>query len=369
MDLKEVLKTYKGKKILITGHTGFKGSWMSLWLAKAGATVYGYSMPPPGIPALFNLLQLQNIVQHQTADVRDIHTLTAAVRRIQPDIIFHLAAQSLVGEGYRSPAGTMETNVMGTVNVMEAVREAGVPAAIIIVTSDKCYKNKEWIYGYREPDELGGDDPYSASKGAAELMVHSWRHSFFHPSRIARHGVRLASVRAGNVIGGGDYAVARIVPDCIRHLQAGEPIVVRNPAHTRPWQHVLEPLGGYLALGKKLMEDLTGTYCEAFNFGPHVSSNRSVEELVNEVIGCWGEGSWNHGKTGESVHETTLLHVSSDKAYHKLNWEPRWDFKETIGYTIDWYRQAAELKDARALVDLTTSQIGRFEGNGILELI
>jgi CDP-glucose 4,6-dehydratase len=369
MELNSVLKAYKGKKVLITGHTGFKGSWMSLWLAKVGATVYGYSMPPPGIPSLFEKLSLKETLNHQQADIRDLDSLTSAVQRIQPDIIFHLAAQSLVGEGYVAPIETMQVNVMGTANVLEAVRRNGMATAIVVVTSDKCYRNKEWTYGYREVDELGGDDPYSASKGAAELMVHSWRNSFFHPSSMHSHGVRLASVRAGNVIGGGDYAQARIVPDCIRYLEAGESIVVRNPSHTRPWQHVLEPLSGYLVLGSKLLNDTKGEYCEAFNFGPNVNSNRSVKDLVDEVISCWGSGSWNHMKIENAVHETILLHVSSDKAFHKLGWEPRWDFKETIFNTVDWYKQAGTMSSSSELNDFTLSQIGKFEDKRILELI
>jgi CDP-glucose 4,6-dehydratase len=346
---------------MITGHTGFKGSWFSLWLAKAEAQVYGYSLPP-GNPALFDMLQLQDIVQHQIADIRDFNQLSKTIFRIKPDIIFHFAAQSLVGASYASPLSTIEVNTIGTANLMEAVRHAGVPAAVIVVTSDKCYRNREWNYGYREADELGGDDPYSASKGAAEILVHSWRKSFFDPSRLHEHGVRLASVRAGNVIGGGDYAIDRIIPDCIRYLQAAESIVVRNPAHTRPWQHVLEPLSGYLSLGARLLDiDHSEEYCSAFNFGPGVNSNRNVKELVEEVIECWGEGAWHHFRNDRSNLETSLLHVSSDKAFHKLGWQPRWDFKETIANTVEWYKKAASMEDYRQLRDLTLEQIQKYE--------
>lgn len=362
MDPREVLKSYKDKKVLITGHTGFKGSWFSLWLAKAGASVYGYSLLPPANPALFDMLQLKNVVQHQIADIRDFTQLSKTIFRIKPDIIFHMAAQSLVGQGYTEPLETVEVNTLGTANVMEAVRKAGVPTAIVVVTSDKCYQNKEWNFGYREADAMGGDDPYSASKGAAELMVHCWRNSFFHPSKINEHGVRLASVRAGNVIGGGDYAVDRIIPDCIRYLQAGESVVVRNPSHTRPWQHVLEPLSGYMALGAKLIKNPNSAeYCDAFNFGPNVSSNRNVKALVEEVIECWGEGSWHHIKNERAVHETTLLHVSSDKAYHKLGWLPKWEFKETISNTVEWYKRASSMDDPQMLTDLTLNQIQKYE--------
>ncbi|HZY78736.1 MAG TPA: CDP-glucose 4,6-dehydratase [Cyclobacteriaceae bacterium] len=370
MDLPDVLKSYRDKKVMITGHTGFKGSWFSLWLAKAEAQVYGYSLPPPGNPALFDMLQLKDIVQHQIADIRDFNQLSKTIFRIKPDIIFHFAAQSLVGASYASPLETIEVNTVGTANVMEAVRHAGVPAAVIIVTSDKCYRNREWNYGYRETDELGGDDPYSASKGAAEIMVHSWRKSFFDPSRIQEHGVRLASVRAGNVIGGGDYAVDRIIPDCIRYLQSGESIVVRNPNHTRPWQHVLEPLSGYLALGAKLLESSScEDYCSAFNFGPSVNSNRNVRDLVNEVISCWGEGAWHHLRNDRANHETSLLHVSSDKAFHTLDWQPKWGFKETISHTVEWYKKAASIDDYRQLRELTLRQIQKYEdGLGVLTI-
>jgi CDP-glucose 4,6-dehydratase len=362
MDLREVLSAYKDKKVMITGHTGFKGSWFSLWLAKADANVYGYSMPPPSNPAMFDMLQLKDIVQHQVADIRDFEQLSKSIFRIRPDIIFHFAAQSLVGQGYASPLETMEVNTLGTAYLMEAVRKAGIPAAIVIVTSDKSYKNREWHYGYRETDQLGGDDPYSASKGAAEIMVNCWRKSFFDPSKVHEHGVRLASARAGNVIGGGDYSADRIVPDCIRYLQANESVVVRNPGHTRPWQHVLEPLGGYLTLGAKLLEHPHAPeYCDSFNFGPNVTSNKSVKALVEEVIECWGEGSWHHFKNERSNHETSLLHVSSDKAFHKLGWTPKWDFKETISNTVEWYKRASYIDDSLQLIELTLRQIRKYE--------
>jgi len=369
MDLPDVLKSYRDKKVLITGHTGFKGSWFSLWLSKADAQVYGYSLPPPGNPALFDMLQLKDIVQHQIADIRDFTQLSKTIFRIKPDIIFHFAAQSFVGSSYSSPLDTIEVNTLGTANLMEAVRKAGVPAAVVVVTSDKAYRNMEWKFGHRENDELGGDDPYSASKGAAELMVHSWRKSFFDPARIQEHGVRLASVRAGNVIGGGDYAVDRILPDCMRFLQQGESIIVRNPDHTRPWQHVLEPLSGYLAVGEKLLRyPQSPDYCEAFNFGPNVNSNRNVKEVVEEVIECWGDGSWHHLRNDRTNYEAKLLHVASDKAFHKLNWEPKWSFKETIAHTVEWYKKAASTDDYRQLRELTIKQIKNYEEKAVLRV-
>jgi CDP-glucose 4,6-dehydratase len=362
MDLPDVLKSYRDRKVLITGHTGFKGSWFCLWLTKAEAQVYGYSLPAPGNPALFDMLQLKDVVQHQVADIRDFRQLSKTIFRIKPDIVFHFAGQSLLGQSYASPLDTIEVNTLGTANLMEAVRQAGVPTAVVIVTSDRVYKNWEWNQGYRENDELGGDDPYSASKGAAEIMVHCWRRSFFDPARIQEHGVRLASVRAGNVIGGGDFAADRIIPDCMRYLQSGESIIVRQPNHTRPWQHVLEPLGGYLALGAKLLKYPHSTeYCEAFNFGPNVSSNRNVKDLVKEVIECWGDGSWHHLRNERVNIQPALLHVSSDKAFHKLGWQPKWDFHQTISNTVEWYKKAASLDDYKQLRDLTIKQIQKYE--------
>src|SRR5688572_16502741 len=272
---------FRNKKIFVTGHTGFKGSWLSLWLRNLGADVYGYSLPPPTNPSLFELLNLEDDLYHKVADIRDQEELRKSISHVKPDIIFHLAAQSVVGESYVTPLETVETNVMGTVNVMEAVRKSGIATAIVLVTSDKCYENKEWLHGYRENDPLGGYDPYSASKGAAEVLISSWRNSFFRPENIKQHGVRLASVRAGNVIGGGDWTNESLVPDCIRYLKSNKSIPVRNPYATRPWQHVLEPLSGYLLLGAKLMGPVeqAAQFCEAFNFGPLVNSNRTVKDL------------------------------------------------------------------------------------------
>ncbi len=358
----ESIGVFSNKRVLITGHTGFKGSWLSLWLLNLGAEVYGYALEPPTNPSLFKLLGLKDSLHHEVADIRDIKSLKKAVSRIKPDIVFHLAAQSVVRESYVSPAETVEVNTMGTVNVMEAVRASGVPMAMVMVTTDKCYENKEWIHGYRENDPMGGFDPYSASKGAAELLIASWRNSFFNPQHVKDHGVRIASVRAGNVVGGGDWTQDALVPDCIRDLQDERPIRVRNPYATRPWQYVLEPLSGYLQLGACLLDpalENPAGYCEAFNFGPNVSSNRNVKELVEKIIEYWGSGSWASVSPERAYHESNLLHLSIDKAYHKLQWMPRWNFDETIAHTVAWYK-IAMLEPSR-IPEFTLEQIKAYQ--------
>jgi CDP-glucose 4,6-dehydratase len=342
---------YRGKRVLVTGHTGFKGAWLTEWLVHLGAEVAGLALVPPTQPALFDQLSLASRSRHLLGDIRDLAVVEAAVQRIQPDFVFHLAAQSLVRLSYAQPVETYATNVMGTANVLEAVRRASRPCSVIVVTTDKCYENKEWVHSYREDDPMGGYDPYSSSKGAAELVVSAYRRSYFSsPDSL----VRLASARAGNVLGGGDWALDRIVPDCIRSLQQGKPIVVRNQAATRPWQHVLEPLSGYLWLGACLMQAGHGTcpavrnpllssLTSAFNFGPALTSNRSVAKLVEEVLQYWPEGKWEDGREGRSadLHEANLLNLSTDKAFHLLSWQPVWNFEATVRRTITWYREAA----------------------------
>lgn len=354
---------YRGKKVFITGHTGFKGSWLSLWLAHLGATVHGYALEPPTEPSLFRLLQLQDIMDHQIADIRDGERLKKSLSRIKPDIIIHLAAQSLVRDSYESPIETVTVNTLGTINVMEAVRELKLPAAMVMVTSDKCYHNQEWLYGYRETDAMGGFDPYSSSKAAAEIFIDSWRNSYFHPENIAVHGVRIASARAGNVVGGGDWTKDNLVPDCIRALQQQKAIDLRNPYATRPWQHVLEALGGYLLLGAKLMDPVPENarpYCEGFNFGPPVFSNKKVKDLVEKIIASWGSGSWRDVSLPGMPHEASLLSICIDKAYHKLGWSPKLDFDETISNTVEWYKTA--FHEPSQILKFTLAQIRYYEG-------
>jgi CDP-glucose 4,6-dehydratase len=349
---------YRGKRVFITGHTGFKGAWLAEWLLQLGAEVTGFSLPPPTEPSLFAQIGLASRVRHIEGDVRDLGAVRAAVDSAKPDFVFHLAAQSLVRLSYEQPVETYATNVMGTVHVLEALRLAGWPCHLVVVTTDKCYENREWLHGYREEDPIGGFDPYSSSKGAAELVVSACRRSYFSgPESV----VRVASARAGNVIGGGDWALDRIVPDCIRALARGESIPVRNKIATRPWQHVLEPLSGYLWLGALLASPSLTHFPEklasAFNFGPHLESNRTVAELVKEVLKHW-PGDWVDKSDPQAVHEATLLNLATDKAHHLLAWAPVWSFEETIARTVAWYREARD--SASALQALTTRQIADY---------
>jgi CDP-glucose 4,6-dehydratase len=355
---------YSGKRVLVTGHTGFKGSWLCEWLLGLGAEVYGYALDPPTDPALFAQLGLAGrIAGQRIADIRDRAAVRGYVAEVRPDFVFHLAAQPLVRLSYEEPVETFEANVMGTVNVLDALRLAGRPCAAVCITTDKCYENREWLHSYRECDPMGGHDPYSASKGMAELAIAAYRRSFFSS---AASDVWVASARAGNVIGGGDWAKDRIVPDCVRALQKGETIPVRNKVATRPWQHVLEPLGGYLALGAALARGIAardgGAYAAfsgPFNFGPQLQSNRTVKELVVEVLRTW-PGRWEDKSDPRAVHEATLLNLATDKAYHLLGWSPRWTFEEAVAATVSWYKHVDGGADPAAL---TRSQIAEYCGS------
>ena len=334
-----------GKRVLLTGHTGFKGSWLLLWLLELGAEVWGYALEAEPKPNLFRELQPELLANprytkrfhdHQ-ADLAEANALSALVERCQPDVVLHLAAQPLVRESYRDPLGTWRTNVMGSLHLLEALKPLQHPCAVVMVTTDKVYENREWEHGYRETDRLGGHDPYSASKAGAELAVQSWRASFCGSGPHQTPHLRIATARAGNVIGGGDWATDRIVPDAMRALAAQKPVVLRNLSATRPWQHVLEPLGGYLLLAQQLLTATTPP-CEAFNFGPPLSSNRSVLELVEAMLSHW-PGRWEAAPQAQAPHEAGLLHLQVDKAHHQLGWRPRWDFDTTVARTVDWYRQ------------------------------
>jgi CDP-glucose 4,6-dehydratase len=359
---------YYGKRVLLTGHTGFKGAWMAEWLLALGAEVTGFALPPPTSPSLFDQLGLASRLRHIVGDVRDLAAVRAALKLAQPDFVFHLAAQPLVRLSYDQPVETHATNIMGTVNVLEAVRLAGAPCAVVAITTDKCYDNKEWVHSYREEDPMGGYDPYSASKGAAELVISSYRRSFFSAPDSP---VRLGSARAGNVIGGGDWALDRIVPDCVRALIKGGSIPVRNKVATRPWQHVLEPLSGYLCLGAALAADKSlgdkslqpfhfpaATYRSAFNFGPALASNKTVAELVQEILKHW-PGEWLDKSDPNAPHEAKLLNLATDKAHHFLAWSPAWSFAETIAQTVTWYREACS--GGADVHSLTTRQIQAYE--------
>jgi CDP-glucose 4,6-dehydratase len=329
---------FQGKTIWLSGATGFKGSWLAEWLLLLGARVHGYSLPPETTPALFNQLKLIERMTSEINDIRDPSAVRKSIKTVQPDFVFHLAAQPLVRFSYEQPVETYATNVMGTIHVMEALRDLKKNCASVLVTTDKCYENREWHRGYREEDCLGGHDPYSSSKAAAEIAIAAWRRSFFK-----NHPVKIASARAGNVIGGGDWAKDRIVPDCIRALQKGQSIPVRNPNSTRPWQHVLEPLSGYLWLASKLSQPstLNPQLASAFNFGPNRESNRPVRKLAEEVLKHW-PGKWTDKSNPHAVHEAKLLHLETAKAFRLLKWKPVWNFSETMEQTVVWYRSMAK---------------------------
>lgn len=349
---------YRGRRVLVTGHTGFKGAWLAEWLLALGAEVSGLALPPPTDPSLFDQLNLARRLSHHEGDVGDLVAVRRVVNETAPEFIFHLAAQPLVRRSYAEPVETYRTNVMGTVHVLEAARLAGRPCTVVCITTDKAYENREWLHGYREEDPMGGHDPYSSSKGAAELVISAYRRSYFSAPTSP---VQVAAARAGNVIGGGDWAEDRIVPDCIRSLRAGVAIAVRNPSSTRPWQHVLEPLSGYLALGAQIARaiqggDLARRKClhGAFNFGPALASNRPVGDLVVEILRHW-PGRWEDRREPGAVHEASLLNLATDKAHHLLAWRPVWDFATTIRQTVQWYRE--QNADYSRSEQLTRSQI------------
>ena len=324
---------WKGKRVLITGHTGFKGSWLSRWLLQLDAKVYGFALEPETDPALFDLLGLERLIQQHIGDIRDPKWISNYVAEVNPDVIIHMAAQPLVRRSYEEPVYTWQTNVMGTINLLESIRNVSKTCAVVVVTTDKVYENREWNYAYREVDTLGGYDPYSSSKAVTELAVSSWRDSFFK----SKPNVRIATARAGNVIGGGDYAEDRIVPDIARALHQGDPIKVRNPKAVRPWQHVLEPLSGYLKLAETLYESDEPAFQSAFNFGPLLSNSDTVEKLVEESIKIWS-GTWKDVSDPNALHEATLLNVSIDKAFTLLDWKPKWDMEQCLKHTIEWYK-------------------------------
>jgi CDP-glucose 4,6-dehydratase len=353
----ELRAAYAGRRVLVTGHTGFKGSWLTLWLAGLGAEVTGYALAPDTSPALFERASVASRCRSLIADVRDAARLAEVVREVRPEVIFHLAAQPLVRRSYQLPLETLEINVLGTAHLLEAVRAAGRPCALVIVTSDKCYENQERHGGYREDEPLGGHDVYSMSKGAAELVTASWRRSFFDPDRLAEHGVAVATARAGNVVGGGDWAADRIVPDAIAALSAGRAIPVRNPGGVRPWQHVLEPLGAYLLLGARLLGPDAASFAEPWNFGPRLEDARPVRDVVEALIAAWGSGSWDDIHDPAAPHEAGLLRLAIDKAAARLGWAPRWRFDETFQRTVAWYRAFHTGASADALAELCHTQI------------
>jgi len=348
---------YRGKTVLLTGHTGFKGAWLAEWLLEMGARVVGVSRDIPTKPSLFEVIGLGKRMEDHREDITDYPVLEKRVGRVQPDIVFHLAAQSLVRYSYEHPLETCSTNIMGTANLLQALRCLDKPCGAVMVTSDKCYENRETGYAHEEMDTLGGHDPYSSSKGAAELVIQGFRRSFF-PGETGP--IRLASARAGNVIGGGDFSRDRIFPDCVEALSRNEPILVRNPGATRPWQHVLEPLSGYLLLACKLYHAAENGFriSPAYNFGPGPDSNRSVRELVEEILKHW-EGGWKDKSDPEAPHEASLLMLSSALAHRELGWSPRWGFSPAVEKSVVWYRQYKE-GNFGDLTDLMREQIREY---------
>ena len=345
---------YKNKKVLITGHTGFKGSWISIWLTKLNAKIHGISKDVPTNPSLFKLLNLEKDIKHHQLDIRDFKLLLKCINKIKPDIIFHMAAQSLVSKSFADPLNTFSTNIIGTGNILECLKRMEHPCIGIIITSDKCYDNLELDRGYHEKDILGGKDPYSASKGSAELLFKSYFHSFF----INQERIRVSTVRAGNVIGGGDWAKNRIIPDCIRAWANNKSVIIRNPKSTRPWQHVLEPLSGYLHLGHELYNNcnLNG---ESFNFGPLPENNHTVLELIQEMINNYKISSTETYKILEKgdFYEAKLLKLSCHKAFKKINWVANLNFNETIFFTADWYKKYSSNLNVK---DFTLDQITQY---------
>jgi len=338
---------WRGKRVFLTGHTGFKGSWLSIWLHLLGADVTGYALEPPTEPSLFALAGVDGLLTSVIADVRDLGRLQAEMEQAAPEIVIHMAAQPLVRDSYRIPVETYATNVMGTVHLLEAVRTAPTVRAVVNVTTDKVYENREWVWGYRENEPLGGYDPYSNSKGCSELVTAAYRSSYFNPLDYDRHGVAVATARAGNVIGGGDWATDRLIPDIIRSILSGEPVQIRNPHAIRPWQHVLEPLSGYLLLAQRLCQE-GARYAEGWNFGPPEEDARPVAWLVERLCALWGEGAAFELDRGEHPHEAHYLKLDCSKARSELGWSPRWGLENALQSIIDWTQAYRGQKDLLA---------------------
>ena len=339
---------WKGKRVLLTGHTGFKGSWLSLWLQSMGAQVVGYALAPPTNPSLFEVAEVAKGMTSVIGDIRDLGYLRKVFAEHQSEIVIHMAAQPLVRYSYAEPVETFSTNVMGTVNLLEVIRGTGSVRSVVNVTTDKCYENREWVWGYRENEAMGGFDPYSSSKGCAELVTAAYRNSFFNPSTFNdKHATAIASARAGNVIGGGDWADDRLIPDIMRAITAGKPVHIRNPHATRPWQHVLEPLSGYLVLAQKLYED-GATYAEGWNFGPNDEDAKPVQWIVENLTRIWGEGASWVLDGGDHPHEAHYLKLDCSKAKARLEWHPRWHLDEALSAIVEWHRAYRDGKNMQA---------------------
>lgn len=351
---------WRDKSVFITGHTGFKGSWLSLWLQRLGADVTGYALDPPTTPSLFAVARIGDDMRSIVADIRDCDRVAKAVRDAKPDIVIHMAAQSLVRASYTMPVETYATNVMGTVHLLEAVRRCDAVRAVVNVTSDKCYENREWVWGYRENEPMGGYDPYSSSKGCAELVTAAYRASYFNPERYAEHGTAVATARAGNVIGGGDWASDRLVPDVMRAVASGNAVVIRRPDAIRPWQHVLEPLGGYLTLAERLYSG-GPTYSGGWNFGPDDADAKPVRWIAEHLTRSWGNGASWVIDSGPQPHEATFLKLDCAKAKAILAWQPRWALPAALDSIVEWQRAFLKNSDMKST---TLAQIARYEATG-----
>jgi CDP-glucose 4,6-dehydratase len=355
--VEDVVNPWQGRKVFLTGHTGFKGGWLSLWLTGRGAQVRGYSIEPPTQPNIFTAAKVASVVEDVRGDTRDYAALEKAIGEFRPEVVFHLAAQPLVRRSYDDPLLTFSTNVMGTVHLLEAVRRTPGVRAVVCIATDKVYQNQEWEWPYRETDPLGGFDPYASSKACAEIAASAYRSSFFPAQRLKEHGVAVATVRAGNVIGGGDWSKDRLIPDLIRGFQAGKPIRIRRPKAVRPWQHVLEPLNGYIMLAERLLEQ-PEKFASSFNFGPAYDDAWTVERIATKLAGMWGDDASWVSDEAEHVHEDHTLRVDSSRAHAELGWRPRLRIEEALEWVMDWYRR---WHAGENMSSVTRDQIARFE--------
>ena len=359
MDFAET-RVFEGKRVFLTGHTGFKGSWLALWLHSLGAEVTGYALDPPTNPNHFTVAGIESVLEkHHVADIRDEQKLNTAMRDARPDLVLHLAAQTVVRTGYEIPRETFDINVMGTIGVLDAIRTLDKPCAALMVTSDKCYENVEQVWGYREEDALGEHDPYGGSKGAAEIAIRSYRHSFFPVDRINEHGIRLASARAGNVIGGGDWTKHALIVDAFHALAAGRPVEIRSPKALRPWQHVLQCLSGYMTLASKLLTTNDREFCSGWNIGPLPGNELPVQEVVEHFIKCWGSGEYLDSSDPNQLPEANILRLCIDKAIWKLKWRPCWSTYDSLAKTVDWYQAYLQAPNEMRAVSL--SQIADYQ--------